>query len=520
MKKIIKYTLVIILILYLLLLSKYLQIEEILGFYLTPILLVSIVATLPYLIIRIFRTISYKKFISNSLLAGCVLQIVIIILILWSATPRYFSREQVSNDIDYSIKVMEDVHPNLYSVISKDSFSTKTDSIKKLLPLKVSEIEAYKTLSKIFSQIGDGHTGGGWKFYSNRLAGLFRNTLPYKIDIKNERLFVAKNYFYRNTIPIGSEIIKINGKASSQCLSEVSQLISYENIAFRNYMLRIPIFWGLWNDFHSFKITYKTPDSKTIRNIKTSGGLISKILFFKDNKSSGKNYSYKTILGNIGYLEFNSFRALDKFKTFLDSTFKSIEAGNVKNLIIDIRNNGGGNSSLGDELMQYISKNDFRQFDSGFVKISNELNKKGKLNWIDSSKRVIGSLYNFLDTSKTKLRENPLRYKGKSYLLIGGHTFSSATGFASSFQCYKVGKIIGTETGGITACFGDVYTFELPNTKLDVGVSYKKFFNACGVDNKRGVMPDYIVENTFEDDKKGIDRVLEFTVDIINQSKN
>ena len=119
----------IILTSFLLLLSKYLIIEEILGFYLIPIILVVIVATIPYLVIRIFRTISYKKFISNFFIAACFLQIVIMSLILWSATPRYYSHEQINKDIDYAIKVMEDVHPNLYAVISKEVFYAKGSAL-------------------------------------------------------------------------------------------------------------------------------------------------------------------------------------------------------------------------------------------------------------------------------------------------------------------------------------------------------------------------------------------------------
>ena len=519
MKKIVGFTLLITLISYLLLLSKYLVIEEILGFYLIPILLVIIVASLLYGLIRIFKAISYKKTIINSLLVACILQIGIISLILWSATPRYFSRNQVIKDIDYAIKIAEDVHPNLYAVISKESFYAKTDSIKKTFPEKMSDAAAYRTLGRIFSQIQDGHTGGGWNFFDKRGSGAFRKTLPYKINIKDERLFISKNYFYRNTIPIGSEILEINGKPSNQCLQEISQLISYEIIPFRNSILKNPMFWGLWNDFKDFKITYKTPQDNQIKTIKASGGLISKLLFLKDSKNTGKAYKFKTIKSNIGFLEFNKFRDLDKFKLFLDTTFTKIKKENVNNLIIDIRKNGGGNSSLGDELMQYISKTDFNTFDSGMVKISEELTKNGMLNWLDSSQQKIGRLHSFFDTSKTKLRDNPLRFNGNTFLLIGGNTFSSATNFASVFQCYNVGEIIGDETGGLTVSFGDVYRFILPNTRFDMGVSYKKFYNACGVDNRRGVIPDYIVKNSFEDEQKRIDRVLDFTIDLIKEDE-
>jgi C-terminal processing protease CtpA/Prc len=521
MKKIVGFTLVIILISYLLLLSKYLMIEEIIGLFIIQIIVVVIISSLIYLIIFIFKAISYKNYIVNSLLAACSLQIVIVSLILWSATPRYFSREQVTNDIDYAVKLMEDVHPNFYAIISKDAFYSKTDSIKKSLPEKVSEAEAFRTFEMVFSQIHDAHTGVNMmNFFIKRGSGPFRKILPYKLKIENERIFVAKNYFYRNTIPIGSEIIKINGKPTSLCLKEISQLISFENISYRNAQLQNPFLWGFWNGFKVFEITYKTSDNKTIKTIKSSGGIISKILFSKENKTSGKAYSYKTIAGNIGYIEFNSFENLDKFKSFLEFTFKSIKSNNVKELILDIRRNEGGNNSLGDELMQYISKSDFRQFDSALIKISNEYLLKGKLNWVDSTKRVVGTMYNQIDSSKTKLRDNPLRFVGQLYLLIGGNTFSSASDFASSFQCYKAGKIIGTETGGLTAAyFSNKYTFKLPNTKLDMGVSDKKFFNSCGIDNRRGVIPDYTVENSIEDEQNGIDRVLKFTIDLIKQNK-
>jgi hypothetical protein len=519
MKRIIGIALFIILVSYLLLLHKYLMIEEILGFFIIPMIVVVIVSSPIYFIILIFRRISYKTSVTNSLVAACILQILIATLILWSVAPRYFLRNQVINDIDYAIKVMENVHPDLYSAISKEAFFLKTDSLKRSMPEKVSDAEVYRTLLKVFSQIQDGHTGAGWNFFLNRGAGLFRKTLPYKLNIKNERIFVSKNYFYRNTIPVGSEIIAINGKSASQCLEEISQFVSYESLSFRDAILQTPMFWGLWNDFNDFKITYRTLDNATTKTINTSGGLLCNILFIKDMNLLGVDYSFRVISGNIAYVEFNSFKDLDRFKAFLRSTFKQIKDKGLSELIIDIRKNGGGSSLLGDELMQYISRIDFTMFDSCMIKISHELTQEGDLDWVDSTKRIIGSIYDAHDSSKTKLRENPLRYSGQSYLLVGGYTFSSASTFASAFQCYKVGKIIGTETGGLTVCFGDVYSFELPNTKFDMGVSCKQFFSACGVDNRRGVVPDFIVENTLEDEQKGMDRVLEFTVNLIKQNK-
>ncbi|MBF2798974.1 hypothetical protein J5295_09775 [Riemerella anatipestifer] len=62
---------------------------------------------------------------------------------------------------------------------------------------------------------------------------------------------------------------------------------------------------------------------------------------------------------------------------FADSAFAEIKNRNIKNLIIDIRKNGGGNSMVGDILLQYIAKTNFRQYsDNTLIEISNQVIKK------------------------------------------------------------------------------------------------------------------------------------------------
>ena len=41
-------------------------------------------------------------------------------------------------------------------------------------------------------------------------------------------------------------------------------------------------------------------------------------------------------------------------------------------------------------------------------------------------------------------------------------------------------------------------------------------YNACGVENRRGVIPDFEIENSIEDEIKNRDRVLEYTIKLIN----
>lgn len=117
------------------------------------------------------------------------------------------------------------------------------------------------------------------------------------------------------------------------------------------------------------------------------------------------------------------------------------------------------------------------------------------------------------------MKELPLRYNGKTYLLTNNGTFSAAQGFASAYKCYGQGTIIGEETGGATVNFGDVHVFELPHTRLKVMTSWEQAFSSCGIDNQRGVIPDFEVQNSIEDYINNNDRVLEFTLNLINGKK-
>jgi hypothetical protein len=88
-----------------------------------------------------------------------------------------------------------------------------------------------------------------------------------------------------------------------------------------------------------------------------------------------------------------------------------------------------------------------------------------------------------------------------------------------AFSCYGEGTIIGEETGGVTVSFGDIHVFKLPNTGLKIMTSWEQAFGSCGIDNQRGVIPDYIVKNSIEDYINHTDRVLEFTLNLINDKR-
>lgn len=484
--------------------------EEALGLLLLSVVLGGLVGGVILLILKFFKK-PLKPLIVTFWCAS-VFQIAIVGFVEWSLMPRYFDRQQVMDDLDHAQEIMEDIHPDLYATTSKEKYDAAIDKIKGAIPAKVSEVECTKIFALAIAHIKDGHTNMELKNHSKRGAILFRKGPPYAFRIIDNRLYIKKSYYARNPIPVGSEILEINGKQVAQCIAEVEKYESFETTAFRNAILAPPLVWGLWNDFQKFEYTYRTPDNQVI-TAGSRGGLIANLSLIKD--FLGLKNTFKIVDGNIGYLEIETFSGDDDFNALLLTSFSKIRATEVSNLIIDIRNCEGGSTGLSENLMQYIAHRDFRSFELSLLKISKDLTTRYK---VDTEKYKIGSLVDE-EYELTPLEENPLRFDGQVFVLTSGACFSTALDFPAMVRCFDAGVLIGSETGGRTESFGSPQGMvTMPETGIAFKVSRKQFVNPCPTEEKTGLIPDYIVENTILDDINNFDRVLDFTLSLINET--
>lgn len=512
MKKTIIISQVLILFLFFILLGKDLWIEEILLVFLFPIILIFIAIIFMAFIIRIFRKNKFKYAIKFTFLCSSIIQLLLCFYIFGSIHPREFSKKKVSDDIDNAVISMEDIHPNIYAKISKNHLAKIIDSIKISLPENVIDTDLFKVFASITALTNDAHTQLSLDNFLERGSILFRKVPPYSFRIKNDKIYILKNYSLRNNIPIGSEVININNKSASQCLAEISRMVSYETINYRDALLQLPTMWGIWNNFQDFEITFKAPDN-SIETIMTSSGFLANLQYLWDFTAGfgTQNYSYKILNGSIGYIDLQAFEDLEKFKIFMNSTFGNIKQDGINDLVIDIRKNSGGLTSVSKELMQYISPVEYTLFDSSLVKISNYLISRSS---VDTSIFKPGSIVDE-ELASVTLNKNPLRFNGNCYVLTSNYCFSTALDFSAMVRCFNAGIIIGQETGGKTISYGSPTKVTLPETGIIIKVSCKKFVNPCASISEKGLIPDQIIENSIEDNIAGFDRVLDYTISLI-----
>jgi hypothetical protein len=462
--------------------------------------------------------------------------------VLPSEFGKTFQPEELKADIDFLFSTLESIHPNLYAYTPKDIIDKGKEKIFNEINKPINRIDFFTKIAPLVAKLNDGHTNvySPYEEYYDYVqkGGLL---FPFNLSYKEDKAFIFRYYSSDSSFVRGTEIISINKIPSNKIKDSIIQYKAGERYLFKLRLAQNSLqsmLWYVYKFTGPFEIEYILPSIKTIERktiVGVTNDTIQKII--KKESKNIVNYYYKYYSipeEKIGIIDFRAFADYDQFIIFLSKTFTKIKEENIKDLIIDIRNNGGGNSSLGDALLDYITDKPFSQFSKMEIKISPELKKYYKsyipwyirwlpLQYFSSFGRKVwgtteGGIAEFPIDKETN-KENTLRYHGNIYLLTGSGTFSSAVALSTAIKDYKIGTIIGEETGGLATSYGDIFPFDLPNTYIQVGVSHKRFVRPNGEDDKRGVLPDYEVTQTKEDTDKNLDTVMEFTKNLIRKSR-
>jgi len=420
----------------------------------------------------------------------------------YSQTVENMSPQQIKGDVEFMIHSIEDISVNPYFKISKGKFVkqiklAEQDILKKP---EVNSIDFYKVFQPVIVKLQDGHTV--LNIY-DFLAETDYLIFPFVIDISENSLFIKSiKIGYKETIHqnlVGREIKNINGQTSKQILKLFSNYTSGES-----KRSRIALSKYYFNNYYNLFLTKGKELSISLDNneefkihvLKKSERIVK-----PQNNEIGKNFSFG-INKNYAVLNFKSFSDLEGFKTFLKNMFSDLKENNIKNLIIDIRDNSGGNSELGDELFKYLLSEPYSQYQKTIVKYrgTHKQTLKNKTNTEDEAvqttlQKPSGDIETINKSlSLTNPKEASERFNGNVYLLISGQTFSSASDFANAFKYYKAGSVIGEETGGFVVSPGEIVEIQLPNSKLFFNLSSTKDFG-IGTTEKdwHGVIPDFRV---------------------------
>jgi C-terminal processing protease CtpA/Prc len=228
-----------------------------------------------------------------------------------------------------------------------------------------------------------------------------------------------------------------------------------------------------------------------------------------------------------GATSFHASEEIWKNPLQLDTSMRRQELDNLRtgwDLVIDIRGNGGGASAMGDFLFSYLSPGKFHQYSKVRTKLSRDARSDAttaSFNGLPQDADLDGLIVTYQNEELFMPKPHAF-FSGRVFLLVDNGTFSGASCFATTFRDYGVGTTLGYETGGLPISFGNLYIFELDNSGIQCGVSFKQFFNSKPRpgDDEHGVIPDIpINDKVLQPYQNEDDPVLAFTLDHIKKTR-
>ena len=245
------------------------------------------------------------------------------------------------------------------------------------------------------------------------------------------------------------------------------------------------------------KLTFRNSNGKTfdiIDDRQSPWGIVNPDMSIK----------FESLPGNIGLLKIPSFQTNNfDLQTFGDLYEQKIVS--TDGLIIDIRDNTGGNSQVGQIIMMLLATDTIPQASWETPKYEAAYASWGK-KW-DCETIASDTIVPFCISHPNDMP----KYDKPIILLVNGTTFSAAEDFTVLFKNANRGKLVGTPTGGSTGnpilvdlgwgYYGRICT---RHEKLADGTEF------IGV----GIQPDVVVEET-ESVIFGNDNVIEEALKII-----
>ena len=478
-----------------------------------------------------------------------------------SRQPNYifnqkYSADQLKADVVLLKKILEANHPSLYWYTPKDSmdyhFNNTIGSIKDSL----SELQFRNKIASVVSKIRCGHTSVRFSKAFNKISENYRYPqFPLYFKVWGDSLVVLGSAFARDSIfKRGVIITSINGKTNRQLIDGLFEVISTDGYS-DNYKNQV-----LSNNFPAwYKSVYGLDSLYTIHYIDAAGKeLIATIKNFSPVKDSvkRKDTTVPRILPtiamptrkeirrakllakrsmqidtsiNTAYMRITSFSG-GRLRKFFRRSFKEIKTKQVANLVIDLRENGGGNVELSSKLAKYLKDKPFKIGDT-VAAINRTFTYRSHIKdwwmyWFPMNffahKKEDGRFhYTHYENHFYQPKKN-YHFGGNIYVIQGGITFSASTMFISNMKGQKNVTITGEETGG--GFYGNTAMhlpfIELPNSHLRIGLPmYRLVIDSTREKNGRGVIPDVWIQPSSIAIKKGTDIKLQTIRQMIIEKK-
>lgn len=404
---------------------------------------------------------------------------------------------------------LQNIHAGLYRYKKKEDMKAIFEKAYQQLDHPMSETNFFAIVSHVISNIEDGHTECFLpRDYINSIIATVK-VFPLQLRFIGDKAYVPCN---ATQFQAGTEIVSIDHKPIDKIRKELFNMLSSDGSIETEKYVKINdghdpfsyLYYVAYGEKTNFKINYKTSSGKVAEKT------LLPVLFnsmecppVRIKVDKYLNLEYKQ--DGVAVLTLKTFanefmeKTKENFESFLAASFKEIKAKRVQKLIIDLRENGGGEDTNGLLLYRYLANKPFKYYDS-----------------LKTTRHIITDHPNL---GLQQPEEN--NFNGKVEFLISGKSFSGAAEFSAIAKSNARGIFVGEETAGgyYGNTSGSKIVLELPNTKIRVNIPVTKYVMAVtkAKHKDRGIIPDYKVVPTINDYLQHKDPQMDLAIKLIDK---
>lgn len=471
---------------------------------------------------------------------------------------------------DYALfrKALEEAHAGIYRWTTKRELDAEFVRTEARLTLPMTILEFRSALLHVLGAIKSGHTSihtyqGDETSTVLNSASLF----PLALMFESNRAIVVLNQGFDARVKPGMEVLAINGEPLATILRGMRPQQSQDGdiptsrtyclgVARSFHRVRTPGHTGFAEAYRMF-IGNPASFRTTLRDPRTHSTVVVDLMGVTNAEAAvneERNPVNRDVLRGIKVLqsegETRSIRYLEdestailripSFRTdnaFLAKTFADLQAKSTRNLIIDLRGNGGGRDGAVPALYSYLAAKEFRVYKkihvttiapsfrrytdrdftaaTGFPEFSPDsgfLKRDPQGGWLLDERKSGNHTYQPAASA----------FSGAVYVLMDAGSFSATADFLATAAFHKRAAFIGEESGGTAEGnqSGVLIGLTLPESQLHIGIPIYEYVNAVdGFEHARGTMPTFAVAQTIDDLVDARDTPLAFARALIRAGK-
>jgi hypothetical protein len=371
-----------------------------------------------------------------------------------------FTPEQLRADLASIQSALERTHPDVSHSVDAALLARAFDDVRSKLDRPMTADEAWRVMSGLNPVMADGHLtvsyAGGAAAEIQRHLESGGRLFPYAVYLEGGAIFVRSRPDGSATPLAGKRIDTIESVPADEIAAKLLAHMNGDTPALRAELLSDRFafwYWKFFGEHRSFRLRIDGAESVVEGSMDTPSAY--------REKTFEELFQFELLADKAALLTIDEFYWSDKpkFYEFTRAAFERMRDAGTRTLIIDIRANPGGDDDVWYEgILPYIATQPYRNGSTYVLKIIEGRAKEGQ--------KVGDVVRGAQDTVYQPQLDNPLRFKGKVYVLISPRTYSSAVLFSTVVQDNGFGTLVGVGGGARSAQSGGVQFIKLPHTQM------------------------------------------------------